>query len=188
MNKWICLISFAFCSTAQAKVETSVLRSQAEIKISTYQHQLKTTLKANIELGGLKRGLQAYTTLEQNMAVQNVSDKWRLRRTSTTTKNPKNEPDSWEKLQLELFIKAQKDNASPSELKVERLTSQANGKLSYKYMKAITAEKMCLDCHGKSLKETVKEHLEEHYPEDNSVGFELGEVIGAFVLETEIKK
>jgi len=181
------LITLCFMSlTANANIETSRLKSQAEIKIATYNHQLKTTLKANIELGGLKRGLAGCNSVAKNMAVQSTTGGWNLARTSLKIRNPENAPTPWEKSQLETFATSFENGKPIEQLKVERLSSIGTNKIRYKYMKGIKAEAVCMNCHGSNLSSDVKSHLNQQFPNDLAVGYKVGDLMGAFVLEKTI--
>jgi len=168
---------------ALAKIETSKLRQQAEIKITTYKHQLNATLKANIELGGLKRGISGCDSVAKNMAIQSTTEGWELRRTSLKIRNPKNAPTPWEEIQLKAFRRGIEDGKAINQLRVEKLTSIRPNLVSYKYMKAITAEAVCLNCHGTQLSDDVKQHLSKQFPNDLATGYEVGDLMGAFTLE-----
>ena len=169
--------------SAYASIETSKLKSQAEIKITTFNHQLRTTLQANIELGGLKRGLAGCNSVAKNMAVQNTTGGWTLARTSLKVRNPKNTPSPWEKSQLETFAASFDNGKDIQDLKVERLTSLGPNRVLYKYMKGIRAEAVCLNCHGSNLSDDVKGHLKKQFPNDLAVGYKIGDLMGAFTLE-----
>ena len=179
------LILVAFAAWAQ--IETTKLRKQAEIRITTFNHQLNATLAANIELGGLKRGVSGCDSIAKNMAVQSTTGGWRLSRTSLKVRNPKNAPTPWEEYQLTAFAKSYANGKPLSALKVEKLTSLDAETVKYKYMKGIVAEPVCLNCHGESLLPEVVGHLNRDYPNDKAIGYKLGDLMGAFALEKTVK-
>ena len=169
--------------SVDARIETSKLKQQAEIKITTYNHQLRATLKDHIALGGLKRNLDACNAVGKNMAVQSSTGGWSLTRTSLKVRNPNNTPDNWEKSQLETFATSFENGKAIRDLKVERLTSIGANRVLYKYMKGIQAEAVCLNCHGTDLTDDVKNHLTKQFPNDLAVGYKVGDLMGAFTLE-----
>lgn len=189
MSKLI-FVSIAFAvisvSAVAARVETSKLRQLADIKINTYNHQLRTTLQSNIELGTLKRNIKGCESTAQNMLVQNGTGGWELERTSLKFRNPDNAPDAWEKRQLEVFQTSLDNGKSIDKLSIERLTSVGPKKVAYKYMKAIKAEAICLNCHGTEMTDTVKSNLNKAYPNDLAIGYKEGDLMGAFVLKKMI--
>lgn len=177
-----CSILIAFAAIA-AKVETSTLRQLANIKITTFNHQLRTTLQSNIELGTLKKHLNGCGHIEQNLMIQNSTGGWQIARTSLKVRNPSNAPDSWEYAQLTAFQSAYQKGKTIDKLSVERLSTVGPNKVVYKYMKGIEAEAICLNCHGVNLSKEVKQNLAIHYPDDQATGYQVGDLMGAFVLQ-----
>lgn len=178
----LCLVTASFCVYA-AKIETSKLKQQAEIKITAYNHQLNTTLQAHIELGGLKRGVNGCDAVARNMTIQGSNIGWRLERTSLKVRNPANKPSNWEQTQLQSFQRDFEAGKDISQLKVEQMSSYGPGKVLYRYMRAIEAEAICMNCHGAKLSDTVQGHLDAQYPEDQAKGYQIGDLMGAFTLE-----
>jgi len=182
----ITLLGCCFLAYA-AKIETSKLKQQAEIKIAAYNHQLKTTLQAHIELGGLKRGVNGCDAVARNMNIQGSNLGWTLERTSLNIRNPENAPTPWEQSQLQIFANEFAAGKNISQLKVERMSSFGPNKVLYRYMRAIEAEAICMNCHGNNLTDDVKGHLAKDYPNDQSIGFEVGDLMGAFTLEKVVE-
>ena len=56
----------------------------------------------------------------------------------------------------------------------------------YRYMKAIAIAEPCLACHGTDVKQPVRDMLKQHYPNDKAIGFNAGDLRGAFSLSTPI--
>lgn len=179
--------SLVAISAFAAQVETSKLKQLADIKITAYNHQLRTTLQSTIDLGTLKRSVKGCESIAQNMLIQNGTGGWDLERTSLNFRNPDNKPDSWEANQLKQFQKAFENGKPISQMSVERLTSVGPKKVVYKYMKAIEAEPVCLNCHGSNMLDTVNENLAIHYPNDKAVGYKAGDLMGAFVLKKIVR-
>ncbi|MPQ96322.1 DUF3365 domain-containing protein, partial [Thioclava sp. JE_KL1] len=51
---------------------------------------------------------------------------------------------------------------------------------TYRYMKPIPTGAVCLSCHGTHIAPAVKQKLNELYPHDKAVGFNKGDIRGAF--------
>jgi hypothetical protein len=52
-------------------------------------------------------------------------------------------------------------------------------------MKAIPTAEVCLVCHGENIAPNIQAKLAELYPNDKAIGFNVGELRGAFsVTET----
>lgn len=51
------------------------------------------------------------------------------------------------------------------------------------YVEPILTQPLCLTCHGKVLAPEVAARIRELYPEDEAVGFEVGDLRGVFWVE-----
>ncbi|HSD70126.1 MAG TPA: DUF3365 domain-containing protein, partial [Woeseiaceae bacterium] len=49
-----------------------------------------------------------------------------------------------------------------------------------RYMKAIPTGGLCLACHGSAIPDDVRGLLDDHYPHDRALGYEAGDMRGAF--------
>jgi len=58
---------------------------------------------------------------------------------------------------------------------------------SFRYMKAIQTGGLCLACHGSSVTPEVKKVIQHYYPEDKAIGFNVGDIRGAFTLIKQLK-
>lgn len=52
-----------------------------------------------------------------------------------------------------------------------------------RYMRAIVLQPLCATCHGATLAPPVAEAVAARYPDDRAVGFEVGELRGAFLID-----
>jgi hypothetical protein len=53
-------------------------------------------------------------------------------------------------------------------------------------MKAIPIDKACLICHGTQISTQTKSMLDTHYPNDQAIGYKLGDIRGAFTVKKAI--
>lgn len=95
-------------------------------------------------------------------------------RTSLRIRNPGNLPADW---QVEVLRNFEGKDGSPDATK-EFFQRRENGE--FRYMKAIPTGGLCIACHGTTIPYSVKRILSEHYPHDRAVGYEAGDVRGAF--------
>ena len=98
-------------------------------------------------------------------------------RTSLRVRNPRNLAAAWQAEVLRSFEAQAAAGASAAPEYFERL-----GDGEVRYMKAIPAAGLCLACHGTALSEDVRQMLGELYPHDRAVGYEPGDVRGAFSI------
>ena len=113
----------------------------------------------------------------------------RVKRTSLKLRNPSNKPNAWERETLELFSKQLESGVTPDQLTRFQITEDNNTE-TYRYMRAIPTQGICLTCHGdkNTLPETVKSMLDSHYPQDQATGFNVGDLRGAFSTTKIIEK
>ena len=63
-----------------------------------------------------------------------------------------------------------------------------DGKQSYRYMRALPTQPLCLNCHGlpEQLTPAVKEKLKALYPDDKAIGYRPGEIRGAMTIRKPV--
>jgi hypothetical protein len=62
------------------------------------------------------------------------------------------------------------------------------GKQSYRYMRALPTQPLCLNCHGspEQLTPAVLEKLKALYPDDKAVGYRPGDIRGAITIRKPV--
>lgn len=100
------------------------------------------------------------------------SDGMRVGRTSHRLRNPKNAPEPWMLPLLEEL------RAAPPEPGAWR--SVDLGERGLGYVEPIHVAAPCLTCHGSAIAAPLLAHIRERYPQDQAVGFEVGELRGLF--------
>jgi hypothetical protein len=98
----------------------------------------------------------------------------RVGRTSHRLRNPANRSPEWVRPILEAYL------ANPSS-RTPRSLPLPEGRTGY--VEPILMQSLCLTCHGQSPDSNVAAELERLYPEDEAVGFEVGELRGVFWVE-----
>ena len=98
----------------------------------------------------------------------------RVGRTSHRLRNPANRSPEWVRPILEAYL-AKPSSRTPRSLPLQE------GRTGY--VEPILMQSLCLTCHGQSLDSNVAAELERLYPEDEAVGFEVGELRGVFWVE-----
>lgn len=111
---------------------------------------------------------------------------WEIRRVSLKTRNPvTGTPDAWEARQLAEFDIQAANGAKPEQLEIGEILTAADGKRSYRYLKALPVAEVCLTCHGPvdSLSGELKAALATDYPHDRATGYAPGQVRGALSVK-----
>ncbi|WP_245754652.1 Tll0287-like domain-containing protein [Candidatus Accumulibacter aalborgensis] len=111
---------------------------------------------------------------------------WDIRRVSLKTRNPATgTPDVWEARQLADFDLKAANGAKPKQLEIGEIVTAADGKRSYRYMKALPVAEVCVTCHGPAelLSDDLKAALARDYPHDRATGYAPGEIRGALSVK-----
>jgi hypothetical protein len=153
----------------------------AQKKIQSFASELKRNLSKAIQAGGFEEGVAACKDIAPSVAAKNSTSGWTVGRTSLKTRNKKNTPDVWEASILNEFESQHSNGADIKSLIgfTEQIEQQT---LTLRYMKAIPVDGLCLSCHGENLSAEVENILDEQYPNDDAVGYKIGDLRGAFTL------
>jgi len=93
-------------------------------------------------------------------------------RTSHRLRNPANAPEPWMLPFLEEF------RTGPPQPGAWRTADLGDGRTGY--VEPIYLQPMCATCHGENVDPALLEKIRELYPEDEAVGFRVGELRGMF--------
>ncbi len=109
---------------------------------------------------------------------------WAIRRVSLKNRNPKAVPDSWEEAVLKDFDKRLASGEKPTSLEKGEIVMEGDKK-TYRYMKALPTQDLCLQCHGMPdrIDPAVQAKLKELYPADKAVGYSSAEIRGAITIK-----
>ena len=112
---------------------------------------------------------------------------WSVRRVSLRNRNPRAVPDAWERAALEDFDRRAASGESATTLEKAE-TVVEDGKRSYRYMRALPTQPLCLNCHGlpEQLTPAVTEKLKALYPDDKAVGYRPGDIRGAMTIRKPV--
>lgn len=95
--------------------------------------------------------------------------------TSHRTRNPENAPRAWVKPLLEAYLRNPRQPF--------RTVKLEGGTIGY--VEPIYTRRLCLQCHGSNISPAVAERLKQHYPKDNTTGFEPGDLRGLYWAEVD---
>jgi hypothetical protein len=113
--------------------------------------------------------------------TESVTRGWRVGRTSLKLRNPANAPDAWELAVLQDFAARKAAGEDPKALDHAEIVT-ADGRRSFRYMKAIVTMEVCTTCHGASVAPEIDDQLRTLYPEDRARGYGVGDIRGAFTV------
>ena len=172
----------------------SVVKAQdnLEPKIKTYRSTIKTlgdTLRTElmnaIKEGGPLKALKVCHVRAPEISQQIAQQSgFKVGRTSLKTRNTAHTPDSWEEKILKNFEERRAKGEDLQSMEHYEVIEQA-GQRRIRYMKAIPTAELCLTCHGQTISPEIQTQLKVLYPQDQAIGFKVGDLRGAFTL-TEI--
>jgi hypothetical protein len=162
--------------------EAPIPRARAMSK--AFATELQATLLAAIEAGGPAHAIAVCKHDAPKIAAAQAGDGWTLSRTALRVRNPANAPTSWQRDVLQTWQEQLEAGAVDDVASLEWFDTAGASGAELRYMRAIPLGGVCLACHGpvEQLGEEVRAALAEQYPEDQAVGFEVGELRGAFVV------
>lgn len=169
------------CQSREIKtnsLEQQALTIQAENKVNLFASSLLATVQSNLQAGGAVQAIQACQLLAPELAKQASDEGWQVGRTSLKLRNQNNKPDEWEQQVLQEFAQAYQQGTAITQLKKSAIVAG-----QYRYIQAIEVKQPCLACHGQQIAPQVQTELQRLYPQDQAVGYSVGELRGAFTLK-----
>lgn len=149
------------------------------------KHELMSALKTDGIEGAVHTCYVSAPTITEDLNTKITT----IKRTSLKWRNPNNAPDAWETAALAKFAQ-QLDNGADIESLHFTEVFKNDGQTTYRHIKAIKTQEVCLACHGakENLSAEVKQVLTEKYPNDLATGFSAGQLRGAFSTTRTIIK
>lgn len=170
-------------NVSQEVVVNKQLENEAKEKVKVFATTLKQTLVSAIQTGGFENGVNICKDQAPQIAETLSTDGWQISRTSLKVRNTDNQASGWEIKNLKHFDSLFKQGVSATTLEASIQTQD-----TFRYMKAIPTDQICLACHGTSVDKTLQQIITAQYPEDAATGFTLDDIRGAFSLTKTITK
>jgi hypothetical protein len=157
-------------------------RKMAGTMVQTLGSQLQAAIKA----GGPASAIGVCTSVAPAIAGELSRQQGvKLTRVSLKVRNPMlGTPDAWEQGVLMAFESRLAKGEAPDKLEFAETVTEPAGKY-FRYMKALPAQAVCLNCHGDTanLASEIKERLAQAYPADRATGYSLGQIRGAVSIK-----
>jgi hypothetical protein len=98
-----------------------------------------------------------------------------IKRTTNKFRNPKNKPDTIEKVALNFYENLLQENKPIPEFYIQKISE--NEKHSFNYYKPLKTAGLCLLCHGdpNTMDASLKDVLNRLYPNDLATGYKDGD-------------
>ena len=150
--------------------------------IKSFAGALQKQLKSAMVDGGPTAAIEACNIAAPEIAeTASAASGWSVGRTSLKLRNPGNAPDPWELAVLRDFENRKAAGEDPGTLDHAEMVVD-DGQRTFRYMKAIPTQPVCIVCHGTTIAPEVTARLDALYPEDRARGFEVGDIRGAFSI------
>ena len=150
--------------------------------VKEFMQTLKKELQSSMQEGGPVNAVSVCNLTAPAIAnTYSVRNGWEVGRTSLKLRNPNNAPDAWERSVLEAFEERKLAGEDPAQMEFHEVI-RVDGDKQLRYMKAIPTSRPCLACHGEALDSIVKARLEKLYPHDRALGYQEGDIRGAFTI------
>ncbi len=153
--------------------------------------ELFGTLKGELE-AAVKEGGHTNAILVCKGRAPAITDEmskkssWDVGRTSLKLRNTAlNKPDAWEVKVLEHFETRKSKGEDVTTIDYSEVVD-VGGQKTFRYMKAIPTQELCLNCHGTAIKPEVAASLDQLYPGDQARGYNEGDIRGAFTLSKKL--
>ena len=175
------VISLTVISAALAGDYASELDA-SRATATEFMQTLKQELMAGMQGGGPVNAISVCNLSAQGIAnTYSVRNGWDVGRTSLKPRNPDNSPDEWERSVLESFDERKRAGEDPATLEHHAVVRK-EGVSELRYMKAIPTVRLCLACHGEHVDSVTGTRIEKLYPEDQALGYRVGDIRGAFSI------
>ena len=177
------LVITLFPATAPFADEDLAARIDASREaIKSFAGALQKQLKSAMTDGGPTAAIEVCNIAAPEIAESaSTASGWSVGRTSLKLRNPGNAADTWELAVLREFEDRKAAGEDPGTLDHAEIVVR-DGQRTFRYMKAIPTQPVCIVCHGTSIAPEVTARLDALYPEDRARGFEVGDIRGAFSI------
>lgn len=179
--------SIAYADMPANPSEQDMLADARKLSVEFVQ-KLGGVLKQQLESGGAESALGVCKEVAPAMSAQYSNDNRIVKRVSLKPRNSTiGIADAWEADQLKQFDIAAAAGKPAAEIETHAVTNEKDGRW-FRYMKALPAQAMCLQCHGgpDNIKPTVQALLKQLYPADKAVGYQAGEIRGAISVKEKL--
>ena len=158
---------------------------EAQALVDRFHQELAGKLTAAVAEGGPLRAIDVCKVEAPAIASRLSRESgWQVKRVGTRVRNPVTGlPDAWEQQQLADFARRLAAGEPPPTVAVYAEVDEPAGRMQ-RYMRAIPVAPQCIVCHGERgvQPEELQAALEREYPHDRALGYQPGELRGAFSL------
>lgn len=164
---------------APAQVDKAALTEEAKGAVKAMATTLKGELQAAMQAGGPVEAIAVCHTKAPEIAQSISAEKGvEMTRVSLKNRNPEmGAANEWQTQVLNDFETRKAQGEDPAGIAYAEVVEN-----EFRFMKAIPTGAICLKCHGAELSPAVSAKLGELYPDDKAIGYQEGDLRGAFVV------
>jgi hypothetical protein len=183
MHRIISSLLLAGSTFASAAPDVTELEQDARELAVQFVSQLKPRLQQAMQEGGPTRAIEVCASAAPKIADSlSAESGWQIKRVSLKSRNASRAvPDNWESAVLQEFDRRQAAGEAAAQINYGEMQGTR-----YRYMQAQGTAGLCLTCHGEQLTPAVTETLQQYYPDDQAIGYQLGQVRGAISLSRQL--
>jgi hypothetical protein len=140
---------------------------------------------STLEEEGAVAAIRVCSEIAQERTAAHATDGAYVRRVSDRLRNPRNEPDAAERLELDRFRSLEAEGRLPAE--VVRIVRTGDERTLH-LLRPVRIQPACLACHGatEEIEPDVRRIIAERYPDDRAVGYGAGDLRGAISVRIPI--
>lgn len=173
-------------SSATAQDDIAAREQAAKAVAAEFVKTLGGTLKQQMSEGGPIQAIAICRDIAPAIANDlSLEHGWKVTRVGTRVRNPMmGLPDAWEQAGLKAF-QARADNGEKfAEMSYSEVVAEGDVKY-FRFMKPLGVKPLCQSCHGPADKipDAVQTVLDERYPHDRAVGYDVGDLRGAVSIK-----
>lgn len=153
-------------------------RARAERAARSLAADLMARLGKELGEGGPANAVTVCSQAAPEIARSLSTGGLTIRRVTQKPRNPQNQPDAWEKVELEKYAALMAQGQPLNDVAV---IVGEGAEARFRFLRPITIGKTCLKCHGKAEDQDpcVKQVLSGKYPQDQATGYREGDFRGA---------
>ena len=184
----LCVLAVATLLTSGAATGSDAAppaQLEAQALVDRFQQELAGKLTAAVAEGGPLLAIDVCKTEAPAIASRLSRESgWQVKRVGTRVRNPVTGlPDAWEQQQLADFARRLAAGEPPPSVATFVEIEEPSGRMQ-RYMRAIPLAPQCIACHGERGAQSAELQavLAREYPHDQALGYQPGELRGAFSL------
>jgi len=170
--------------SVQAQDEIAARAEAAKTVAASFLAQLQSDLQTELASGPAAAATVCRDIAPQLAGTLSRQNGWQVTRIGTRVRNPLlGLPDAWEREVLNEFEARAAKGEDLATMDHGELV-EFEGRLEYRYLKAVGVQPACLICHGspEQIPADVLHSIEQFYPQDRAVGYALGDLRGAISI------